>query len=226
MSGATVGPERELKLRPRDGAEARAVLDEIRSLVGVALVDRGARHLLSRYLDTDGFDLARCGLGVRARGLAEGEQARWTVKLSLEAREGTFSSTELEVDGTYATVPAAIAGRLRKLVGASKLHEIARIANRRTTLVGIGVEVALDEVAVIVPREQRFIEIEVESGDVQLLQHLADALVGVERSDAHKLGVALGREFDVDAGCRERAARLLLAPEDPAWQEEPAPWTR
>lgn len=231
MSGAEIGTERELKLRPRDVHEARALVARLCDRLGVPSTPAATMTLESRYLDTAGRELARCGLGVRARWALEAgdvDGARWTAKLALQDDDGAYVSVEYEVDGERERLPAALVGRLRTVVGPTPFIELARIRNRRTSwrdVAGV-VEIELDEVEVLAPQTGHFVEVEVEVGDDEQLHELRRWIGPVEVSPTHKLGAALGEVVTVDPACIPRVRAVLEAPNDPRWGEEPAPWAR
>ncbi|ACU53943.1 adenylate cyclase [Acidimicrobium ferrooxidans DSM 10331] len=231
MSEGAIGTERELKFRPRDVDEARVLVARFRDRLGLPAAPAVTTTLESRYLDTADHQLARCGLGVRARWALEAldpEAARWTAKLALEEDDGTYVSVEFEVDGERERLPAEIAGRLRSVVGSARLVELARIRNHRTSWRDAtgGVEIELDVVDVLAPRTGHFVEVEVEVADDEQLRALRRWVGAVPVSTTHKLGAALGQVVSVDPECVARVRALLEAPSDPGWCEEPAPWAR
>lgn len=231
-AGGGLGTERELKLTVDSVEEGLALVRRLGDALGQTLVPKGTQRLESRYVDTAELALARCCVGVRVRFEVDaGGHAIWTAKLAQRADAGMFESLEFNVEGTLAQVPAALAGRVRELVGAAPLVEVARLRNQRrswgSSTVPLSVE--LDDVEVLLPQPRRFVEVEVEVGEGVNLEAI-HGLLGVGEatvpSARHKLGMAIGRDVAVDPEACQRARSVLAGSGDPGWTQEPSPWSR
>jgi inorganic triphosphatase YgiF len=224
--------ERELKLTVDSVEEGRALVRRLGDGLGLSLVPEGVRRLESRYLDTAELALARCCVGVRVRFEEDAKgPAIWTAKLAERAEAGMFESLEFNVEGTLARVPATLAGRVRELVGAAPLVEIARLRNLRRSWSSstVPLSVELDDVEVLLPQPRRFVEVEVEVGEgvnLEAIHGLLDVGEATVASARHKLGTALGSDVAVDPDACQRARSVLAGPPNPGWTEEPSPWSR
>ncbi len=166
------------------------------------------------YLDTEGFDLAQAGLGLRVRvcaGVSElGLKVR-TRPRGRGVRAALWRRLELEIPlaagsplpNVAAALPASMRHRVEPYALARPLREIVVLVNERTRCPlrdasGAQIELAFDRVSLRAgSREETFTEVEVESadGDEAALRRLARAFdaLGLAPSREDKLGRALTR---------------------------------
>jgi len=196
-----------------------------------------ARSFLSVYHDSGDHRLARAGITLRRR--LENGANLWQLKLP----RGADARLEIERPGGPAAPPAELRNALAAVLRAEPLREVGRLRTGRQTVRDDGVEIVLDEVAVLDGRRvvSSFRELEVEATDDRGdgLGRLAKRLTraGAVPTDGRpKVLQALGLDFrreppaakapagehiramlaaQVDAiHARDPAVRLLDDPED------------
>ncbi|HVP31614.1 MAG TPA: CHAD domain-containing protein [Myxococcota bacterium] len=221
--------ERELKLLAPGGLGVDELVPVARAAGFETDGPRVHAHV-DRYLDTDAYDLARVGLGLRLR--VRGREAQLGVKLRgdgpvvaarARARDALWQRVEVELPvsaaaklpAVAAELPEALRHRVEPFALAHPLREIARLETERALVplrdaeTGGEIELTLDHVEIPGPgRTLRFAEVEAEAAagtSNDLLARLAPAL-------ARGLGLVPSTQDKL-----ERALSLLGA-------EPPAPW--
>jgi CHAD domain-containing protein len=187
---------------------------------GLRVVDRSEVRLSARYFDTADLELLRQGITLRhRRDLSGAGEDLWTLKLpdaqSRAARPPVvLARSEVSWPGAEQDIPVEARRLLTAVLHGAELRAVAAfvtVRHRREVRDDTGrrlAEIDDDRVTVTAPTGKVFrqIEVELDEGDVDLIDRLAKSLrrSGASRSDnAEKLRLALAdrlAEIEADAG--------------------------
>jgi inorganic triphosphatase YgiF len=203
--------EREFKT---DVAET-FVLPDLDGVAGLRARDRGVRQLDAVYWDTDELRLMHSGFGLRHR-TTDGGAVIWTLKGGTHREGDAVVREEIEVAGTWDTVPAELASRIAGVTPLEAVHPVAHLHTARhiVDLDDSGLpwaEVADDTVTVLRGEEPvhsfREVEVEVRDADAgdanaearaaQVLAVLREAGAGPPSSSSKYVRALRALGFDV-----------------------------
>jgi CHAD domain-containing protein len=193
-----------LEIETKLDADPGFVRPDLSGLVGVvATGDDEVQELEAVYLDTDDLRLIRHGTTFRRR--TGGTDAGWHLKLPA-AKQGRIE-VHRDAGDSRTAVPGDLLGLVRVQLRGEPVAPVARITTRRTvhTLIGadgvVLAEVADDQVvaeamgSTLTTTRWREIEVELVSGDTDLLESAVAALIAAGARPAEsssKLARALG----------------------------------
>lgn len=191
-------PEIEAKFLIQDPDQFQEVLERLESL-GYSVVQGPTERLVDRYFDTDDWSIMRAGWSYRCR--EQGGERQLTLKAVGSSKGPVFVRDEIEqslpngTNGVTDLPKGPVEERLDQLINGSQCRELFHVENERTVYRVSAPEaeettfkLALDR-AHVFPNghsetrsglEFSELELELEKGEVDAVQQVADALCAQE----------------------------------------------